>query len=66
MELKCKSCGRLLGTSYGTIIAELKCSNSSCRATNQFKVINSDQDKDIRYKFLTKEILPKKLRGQDE
>jgi hypothetical protein len=59
-ELKCKYCERYLGKSYGTIVAELKCSNSSCRATTHIKVINSDTVSDIRHKFLHPETEPKK------
>lgn len=50
-ELTCKDCNRHLGVANGTTIAELKCSNSSCKATTQFKIINGDIAKDIRYKF---------------
>lgn len=59
-ELKCKSCERHLGWSYGTTVAEIKCSNSSCRATNQFKFIQADMTKDITHKFATPEQPPKK------
>lgn len=58
-ELKCKDCNRHLGTANGTVVAELKCSNSSCRATTQFKIINGDITKDIRYKFTTPAQPPK-------
>lgn len=58
-ELTCKHCKRHLGWSYGTIIAEIKCSNSACRATNQFKFIQADNVADIRYKFLKPEQPPK-------
>lgn len=50
-ELKCKDCGRHLGVANGTVVAELKCSNSSCKATTQFKIINGDIASDIRHKF---------------
>lgn len=59
VELKCKYCGRHLGKAYGTVVAELKCPNSDCRATTHFKIVHSDTTADITYKFITKEIQPK-------
>lgn len=59
-ELKCRACERHLGKAYGSIVAELKCSNSSCRATTQFKIVRGDVSKDISYRFTTKEVEPKK------
>lgn len=59
-ELTCKDCGRYLGKAYGTIIAEIKCPNSSCKATTQFKVINGDTVSDLRFKFVDPPTPPKK------
>lgn len=60
IELKCKNCGRFLGKAYGSIIAEIRCSNSSCKAGNQFKIINGDISHDIRHKFVSLPQAPKK------
>lgn len=59
-KLDCKDCGRHLGEAYGTIIAELKCPNSACKATTQFKIINGDTVSDIRFKFIDPPKAPKK------
>lgn len=59
-ELKCKDCGRHLGKAMGTIIAELNCPNSACRATTQFKIINGDIVSDLRFKFVDPPKPPKK------
>lgn len=59
-DLLCKYCERYLGKAYGTVVAELKCSNSSCRATNHFKIIQADTAKDITHKFTKPEQQPKK------
>lgn len=58
-ELKCYNCKRYLGTAYGTIIAEIPCGNSSCKAGNQIKIINGDNVADITHKFLTPPREPK-------
>lgn len=60
IDLKCKHCDRYLGKAYGTIIADLRCSNASCRAGNQFKIINGDVAADIRFKFIDLPKPPKK------
>lgn len=58
-DLKCKSCKRHLGWAYGSIVAELICSNSSCKATNHFKIIRADITEDIKFKFTKPEKPPK-------
>jgi phage FluMu protein Com len=58
-ELTCKHCNRYLGKAFGSIVAELKCANSSCRGTTQFKIVQSDTLKDITHKFITPETPPK-------
>lgn len=51
-EIHCKECKRYLGKAYGTLIAEIKCSNSKCKADNKIKVVTSDSDiKSIKFKF---------------
>lgn len=59
-ELKCQYCDRYLGKAYGTIVAEIRCSNSSCKGGNQFKIINGDNVADIRFKFVDTPQPPKK------
>ena len=59
-ELRCKHCDRYIGKAYGTIVAELVCPNTSCKAGNQFKIINGDTVGDLRHKFLTLPKPPKK------
>lgn len=58
-DLKCKSCDRHLGWAYGSIVAELICPNSACKATNHFKIIRGDTSEDIRFKFAKPERPPK-------
>jgi phage FluMu protein Com len=57
-KLFCKHCERYLGEAE-SIIGELICSNSKCKATNQFKILNNNQDKLLHHKFLTPERQPK-------
>lgn len=52
IEIKCKECKRYLGKAYGTLIAEIKCSNSKCKIDNKIKIVTSQSDEQsIRYKF---------------
>lgn len=60
IELNCNHCGRYLGKAYGTTLAEIICSNSSCKAGNQFKIINGDTTADFHHKFLDPAKPPKK------
>jgi phage FluMu protein Com len=60
LELRCKHCDRYIGKAFGTVVAELACPNSSCKAGNQFKIVNGDIASDIRHKFLTLPKAPKK------
>lgn len=62
-ELKCRVCSRYIGEAE-TIIAELMCPNTSCKATTQFKIINNDIEKLISYKFMTEPKKPKKARTE--
>jgi phage FluMu protein Com len=51
-KITCNACKRYLGTAYGTVIAEIKCSNSKCKEDNKVKITTSDSDtKSLRYKF---------------
>lgn len=65
-ELKCMHCDRFLGKGYGTVVAELKCSNSACRGTTQFKRLQGDTLRDIRHKFATEPEAPKQKEKTDE
>lgn len=58
-ELNCAHCGRYLGKAYGTIVADIRCPNSSCKAGNQIKIINGNND-DYRFKFSEPAQPPKK------
>jgi hypothetical protein len=60
IDINCKVCGRDLGKAYGTVIAEIICRNTSCKAGNQIKIINADSEADIKHKFMTPARPPKK------
>lgn len=53
LDLRCKECGRFLGVKgVHSIIAEVRCPNSRCKAVNKIKVVTpTSSDKDIRFKF---------------
>ena len=52
MDIKCKFCGRYLGRTDQTLIAVIKCSNSSCKKDNNIKIVNSKStEEQLRYKF---------------
>lgn len=59
IELKCKDCDRYLGEAE-TIVADLLCPNSSCKASTQFKILTADQTKMLSYKFAKPARQPKK------
>lgn len=50
-DLKCKHCSRHLGEAHGSAIVTLICPNSSCKAENQIKIVSSDREKDLNFKF---------------
>jgi len=58
MKLNCKHCGRYLGE-FHTVIGEILCSNSSCKATNQFKIIKMNEFDTMNFKFSEPERQPK-------
>lgn len=60
-EVKCKHCSRFLFKAVGTtIVSNLPCPNSSCRAKLNIKVINYDSSEEERHhKFATPETPPK-------
>lgn len=58
IELKCKHCSRHLGE-VEAIVGEIRCSNSSCKAGNQFKILKSDETSLLTYKFAKPETPPK-------
>lgn len=62
-EITCEHCGRYIGTAYGSVVAELKCGNSSCRATNQVKIVQGDPMKDITFKFANPPQPPKEKKS---
>lgn len=53
VELRCKECTRFLGIKgVETIIAQVRCPNSKCKAINNIKVLNSSSSEEqLRYKF---------------
>lgn len=59
MELKCQYCERYLGKAYGTIVATLKCANSSCKGETQFKHVELDVSKSFNFKFTEAPAQPK-------
>lgn len=58
IELKCKHCDRFLGE-VETLVGEIRCSNTSCKAGNQFKIIKADETTLYDYKFATPPRPPK-------
>lgn len=38
-EIKCKSCDRFLGTTDKSVEVTIKCSNSSCKILNEYKIV---------------------------
>lgn len=38
VEIKCKDCGRFLGTTDKSVQLKLKCANSKCKALNEYKI----------------------------
>lgn len=50
IELRCKHCNRFMGEAE-CIVGEIICPNTSCKAGNQFKVLTSDEEALVRFKF---------------
>lgn len=56
MDIKCSSCNRYLGKAVGTVVATLKCANSSCKEDVNVKIVNTESSsKDIHHKFEVKQ-----------
>lgn len=53
LDLRCNKCDRFLGLKgVKSIIAQVRCPNSKCKALNNIKVVNSNStEADLRYKF---------------
>lgn len=52
MDIKCTECNRYLGKADGTVVAELKCPNSKCKALVKVKITNEhSSESDTHYKF---------------
>lgn len=53
LEIRCKECKRHLGLkSVETIISQVRCPKSACKALNNVKVVNAfSTEQQIRYKF---------------
>jgi uncharacterized Zn finger protein (UPF0148 family) len=65
MDIVCKHCGRYLFKQVGTVVIEgIICPNSSCKAKMNFKIIQSDQTKDITHKFAQLEQPPKEKKNE--
>lgn len=58
IDLNCSKCKRYIGKAE-SIVADLLCPNSSCKASTQFKIVTSDVSKLITYKFAEPERPPK-------
>ncbi len=52
-ELRCSDCNRYMGEAHGTVVASLKCPNSSCKKINQVKKVVTGPH-DLKYKFEVK------------
>ena len=55
LEIRCKDCKRYLGLKgIETIISQVRCPNSQCKAINNVKVVDAfSTDEQIRYTFPT-------------
>lgn len=64
MKVTCKHCDRYLFTASGTTIVEqIVCPNTSCKAKLNIKVVNNmSSDADIHWKFKTAETAPKETK----
>jgi len=51
-EIRCGNCNRFMGEAHGTVVADMKCPNSSCKCMNHVKIISADPDHDRRFKFV--------------
>ena len=61
IDLTCKHCKRHLGE-VESIVGEIRCSNSACKAGNQFKILTTDEAALISYKFAKPETPPKEAK----
>jgi phage FluMu protein Com len=50
IELRCKQCDRFMGEAV-SIVGEIVCPNTSCKAGNQFKILTADESKLVSFKF---------------
>ena len=64
IELRCRHCSRYIGQ-VETLVGEVICGNSSCKAGNQFKVINPDMNKMMSFKFASAPKPPKEKPTSD-
>lgn len=51
VKITCKNCDRFLGE-IEMLVGEILCGNSACKAGNQYKILTSDTDKMLRFKFI--------------
>ena len=58
MKLHCKHCQRYLAD-VDSFVGEILCSNSNCKATNQFKIVSNNELESLKYKFTNPEKPPK-------
>lgn len=65
ITLECKSCKRYLGE-VEMFVGEIICSNTSCKAGNQIKIISNSPDQYIAYTFKTAPKPSKKDLNKDE
>jgi hypothetical protein len=59
IKLECSNCGRHFGEAV-SIVADLICPNSNCKASTQFKVLTTDQAALVKFKFPNPPREPKK------
>lgn len=66
-EVNCKHCGRYLFTAQSTtIIEQMPCANSKCKAKLNIKVVDSQSTlKDIQHRFETAEVPPKSAKTEE-
>lgn len=58
-NINCKHCGRFLFERAGSVVIE-KVTCPNCKAKSNYKIIEADQSKDLRHKFVNPEVAPKK------
>ena len=50
-EIRCPECDRFMGEAHGTVVADIKCNNSSCKNLGFIKIVTADSSPaDVHFK----------------